>query len=57
MQQKDAERSETVKELLKKTFVTKVEDVLSLDKAFKIATELRGFPKEKMLEVSTTGVV
>jgi len=46
-----SERSEKVMELLKGLFVTNTE-TLSLDKAFKIATELRGFPKDKLIEVA-----
>lgn len=46
------ERSESVKELLKSMAVTAIDKVLSTDKAQKIAQELRGFSKEKMLEVA-----
>lgn len=51
-----SERSEKVKELFK-GFVVTTTDTLSLDKALKIATELRGFPKDKLIEVAETRVL
>jgi len=32
--------------------VTGIDEILSFDKALKIATELKGFPKDKMIEVA-----
>ena len=45
-------RSELVKELLKGMPVTGMEKPLSIDKAAKIARELKEFPMEKMFEVA-----
>lgn len=47
-----AERSETVKELLKGSLLTTEGKTLSTDKAWKIARELKDFPKKKMFEVA-----
>jgi hypothetical protein len=46
------ERSELVSELLKSMPVTGIEKILDVNKAQKIAQELKGFSKEKMLEVA-----
>jgi ParB/RepB/Spo0J family partition protein len=46
-------RSELVKELLKQTSIIETKQTLSVEKAVKIARELRGFPMEKMFEVAT----
>jgi hypothetical protein len=45
-------RSEKVIELLKRSSVTELGDMLSLDKAAKIASELKGFSLTKMFEVA-----
>lgn len=52
LMKKGAERSESVKELLKGMPVTGMDEILSFDKALKMATELKGFPKEKMFDVA-----
>ncbi len=53
IQQKDAERSEKAKELFKGTSSDDlIGKTLDIWKAVKIARELRGFPKEKMIEVA-----
>lgn len=56
LMKKAGERSEKVKELLKRMPVTGIDDALSFDKALKLAIEFRDIPKDSMFKVAAYAV-